>query len=96
MKLILGLFLVSAIAAMAINEGFVRYKEWSRLHRPPVDKPERSYHHGPGGRVIKQVLLDMSDGQTSGVHNREVTRQGETWAVDGQTFDDAKIAADYL
>ncbi len=95
MKLILGLFLGSAIAAVAIDEGYERHKEWS-IHRGSVDRPERSYHHGPGARVVAYELLGMSDGETSEHHNRDVTRQGDTWAVDGQTFDDAKSAANYL
>jgi len=95
MKLILGLFLASVIAAVAIDQGYERYKEWSR-HRGPVAPPGRNYHHGPAARLITVELLNMSDGETSWHHNRDVTRQGDTWAVDGQTFDDAANAASYL
>jgi hypothetical protein len=95
MKLILGLFLASVIAAVAIDEGYGRYKEWSR-HRGPVNRPERNHHHGPGARLITADLLNMSDGETLWHHGRDVTRQGDTWAVDGQTFDDAANAASYL
>jgi hypothetical protein len=102
MKLILGLFLASAIAAVASNEGYERYKDWSLHHRGSVDPLDWKYQHnaslrlGPGKRVIEQVILGMSDGETLNVKGRDVTRQGETWTVDGHTFHDDKSAANYL
>jgi hypothetical protein len=93
---LLGLVLVAAIGAVAMNAGYERYKEWVRHHKPPSERPAISLHQGPGAGIIAKELLDMSEGETSWHHNRDVTRQGDTWDVEGQTFDNALSAAHYL